>query len=379
MKVSKVMVSGCFDALHPGHIAFLESAAHYGELHVCLGSDQNVFELKNRKTYYNQFERAYMLNAVKWVKEVRISKGFGQLDFIAELSEISPDYFVVNGDGHSKEKQLLVESFGVQYIVLNREPKGNMPARSTTQFRKETEMPFRIDLAGGWLDQPFVSALHGGAVITISILPSIDFNSRSGMASSTRSTAMSIWGKHLPNQEKETISRLLFAADNPPGKKHVSGSQDAIGIVYPGINRLSYQGGYWPEQIDSILDENLLTWLEDHLFLIPIGPRQDDFEVLDEMHLDLELAKDLANAAEKTWDCLLRKDLVGLGEAMTLSFKAQCALFPLMTNASAEEVLLPFLDKIMGYKISGAGGGGYWVVVSEHKLDSLIPIKIRRN
>jgi cytidyltransferase-like protein len=58
MKVSSVMVSGCFDALHPGHLAFLECAARFGELYVCLGNDANVFQLKNRKTYYDQSERA---------------------------------------------------------------------------------------------------------------------------------------------------------------------------------------------------------------------------------------------------------------------------------------------------------------------------------
>ncbi len=379
MKVSKVMVSGCFDVLHPGHIAFLESAARFGELYVCLGNDDNIFLLKNRKTYYSQAERAYMLHAVKWVKEVRISKGLGKLDFIDELNEISPDYFVVNEDGHSQEKQSLVESKGIHYVVLNRDPKDNLPARSTTQYRQETEMPFRIDLAGGWLDQPFVSELHGGPVITISILPTVEFNGRSGMASSTRNTALSIWGKHLPNRDKESTAQLLFAADNPPGKKHVSGSQDAIGIVFPGVNRLNYKGDYWPESIETNQEEEILTWLERHLFLIPIGPRQDGFEVLDEMHLKSDMVKDLANAAALAWDCVLKKDLYGLGSAITHSFNAQCALFPMMTNVEAEAVLNPYLSNIIGYKISGAGGGGYWVVVSEDKMDSFIPIKIRRS
>jgi galactokinase/mevalonate kinase-like predicted kinase len=189
---------------------------------------------------------------------------------------------------------------------------------------------------------------------------------------------MSIWGKNLPNRDKESTAQLLFGADNPPGKKHISGSQDAIGIVFPGANRLNYQGNYWPESIETNQDEELMDWLERHLFLIPIGPRDDDFEVLDEMHLKAELAKDLANSASIAWDCLVKKDLHGLGKAMTHSFEAQCALFPLMTNAKAEEVLKPYHSKILGYKISGAGGGGYWVVVSEVKMDSFIPIKIRR-
>ncbi len=372
------MVSGCFDTLHPGHIAFLESAAQFGQLYVCIGNDDNVLSLKSRSTYFNEQERAYMIGALTVVHQVRISKGFGQLDFMEELNEIMPDVFVVNEDGHSEAKREFIESKGVAYKILSRTPKEGMPSRSTTQFRTETEMPFRIDLAGGWLDQPFVSAYGSGPVITISILPTVSFNMRSGMASSTRNTAMSIWGKQLPNQDSEQMAKLLFAADNPPGKKNVSGSQDAIGIVFPGLNKLDYDREYWPLLISSVLDEDILSWLERHLFLIPIGPREDKFEILDQMQLDSVGVMNLANAAAEVWSCILNKDLMGLGKAMTASFRAQCQLFPLMTNEKAEAILMPIESNILGYKISGAGGGGYWVVVSELKMDSFISIKIRR-
>lgn len=45
----KVFVSGCFDMLHSGHVAFFQCAAAYGdELYVALGSDETVFDLKGR-------------------------------------------------------------------------------------------------------------------------------------------------------------------------------------------------------------------------------------------------------------------------------------------------------------------------------------------
>ena len=59
-----------------------------------------------------------------------------------------------------------------------------LPPRSTTALRTINQMPFRIDLAGGWSDQPFVSKYYPGSVITISLEPTIQFNERSGMASS---------------------------------------------------------------------------------------------------------------------------------------------------------------------------------------------------
>ncbi len=44
-----VMVSGCFDLLHSGNIAFFKEAARFGDLYVALGSDQTVYELKGRR------------------------------------------------------------------------------------------------------------------------------------------------------------------------------------------------------------------------------------------------------------------------------------------------------------------------------------------
>ena len=48
MEPSRVMVTGCFDLLHSGHVAFLREAAKHGDLHVCIGSDSTVHALKGR-------------------------------------------------------------------------------------------------------------------------------------------------------------------------------------------------------------------------------------------------------------------------------------------------------------------------------------------
>ena len=89
-------------------------------------------------------------------------------------------------------------------------------------------MPYRIDLAGGWLDQPYVSEHYSGSVITISLEPTIEFNERSGMASSTRRSALDLWGPKLPAGNHEKLAKVLFCYDNPPGTKVVSGSQGSI-------------------------------------------------------------------------------------------------------------------------------------------------------
>ncbi len=101
----KVLVSGCFDMMHSGHIAFLRTAANYGQVYACIGSDETVFSLKGRYPIVNQAERKYCLEALACVHEARVSRGDGHLDFLPELLEIKPDVFVVNADGDSPEKQ----------------------------------------------------------------------------------------------------------------------------------------------------------------------------------------------------------------------------------------------------------------------------------
>jgi len=90
------------------------------------------------------------------------------------------------------------------------------------------KIPYRIDLAGGWFDQPFVSSVFPGSVITISIEPTTEFNERSGMATSTRKTAIELWGNELPDADPQSTAAMLFASDNPPGKAFISGLANPV-------------------------------------------------------------------------------------------------------------------------------------------------------
>ena len=53
----KVFVSGCYDMLHSGHVAFFEEASTHGDLYVGIGSDRTIRDLKNRKTINTERER----------------------------------------------------------------------------------------------------------------------------------------------------------------------------------------------------------------------------------------------------------------------------------------------------------------------------------
>lgn len=133
----KVFVSGCFDVLHSGHIAFLEEAASYGDVYVSIGSDATVMALKNRKTMYSEEERKYMLEAIRYVKKVYIGPDTGKiLDFAPLLDEVKPDIFFVNSDGTSDAKKEFVEAKGILYITSTRIPHADLPERSTTSIRQ---------------------------------------------------------------------------------------------------------------------------------------------------------------------------------------------------------------------------------------------------
>jgi hypothetical protein len=127
--------------------------------------------------------------------------------------------FIVNEDGNIPEKQALCAELGIEYRVLKRDPRPGLVRRSSTGMNMENTIPYRIDLAGGWLDQPYVSKHYPGAVITISIEPTIEFNERSGMATSTRRKAVELWGSRLPSGNYEMVAKMLFCYDNPPALK----------------------------------------------------------------------------------------------------------------------------------------------------------------
>jgi cytidyltransferase-like protein len=374
----KVFISGCFDLLHSGHVKFFHEAAQYGDVYVALGSDKTIFDLKGRETVNSEQERLFMTRAVAWVKDAFISRGSGILDFEAELRELRPDYFVVNADGHLPEKRALCEELGIEYVVLERKPEAGLDARSTTTLRGRDYLPYRIDLAGGWLDQPFISQHYPGPVVTISLEPTFEFNERSGMASSTRRHARELWGVKIPPGNYEKLAKILFCYDNPPGTKIISGSQDAIGLVFPGLAYAHYEGDYWPTQIEHRQDEALLRFVEKALYLVPLGPRYADYDVLAGTVIKREYAEALSKAAQWHWEAILNQDLLAFGQSMRAGFEAQVAMFPHMLNERVTALIAEYRDRVLGWKLSGAGGGGYLILVSDQPIPDAVQVLARR-
>jgi galactokinase/mevalonate kinase-like predicted kinase len=170
----------------------------------------------------------------------------------------------------------------------------------------------------------------------------------------------------------------LFSFENPPGKDIISGSQDSLGIVMPGLNKIDYTGEYWPVKITSVHDDNILDWLENHLYLVTLDPRGPEYDVLKNTCLTPENAASLADAAEGCWKAILNQDLKSFGEFFRKSFEAQIVMFPNMVNDFIHKTINKYKDKAYGWKISGAGGGGYLILVAEEPITDAMQIKIRR-
>ena len=376
--MKKVFVSGCYDMLHSGHVAFFEEAASYGDLYVGIGSDKTIYELKARKTINTDAERLYMVKALRMVKDAWINSGSGLLDFEKELRELQPDIFFVNSDGHTHLKEQLCKELGIEYIVSKRIPHGSLPVRSTTMLRQECCIPYRIDLAGGWLDQPFVSKYCPGPVLTICIEPDYEFNDRSGMSTSSRKKAIELWQTDIPEGDKEKLAKTLFCYENPPGTDYISGSQDALGIVMPGLNKYEYDGDYWPGSIETVLENDILSWLESVIWLLPLYPRKSDYNVIVDTRIDEPSVRRLSDAACKCWDAVLKKDIDLFGAAVRESFEAQVNMFPHMINPDITKQIETYREQVKGWKLCGAGGGGYLVFISNTPIKNTLQIRIRR-
>lgn len=380
----KVFVSGCYDMLHSGHVAFFKEASQYGDLYVGIGSDKTIQELKNRKTVYSEKERLYMVKAIRYVTDAFINSGSGMLDFVETMDAVKPDIFVVNSDGGSDVKRKLCADRGIEYIELQRVPYAGLDARSTTSLRTnvKSHLPYRIDIAGTWIDQPYVSQYGAGWALTVSIEPTVEFMERGGMSTSTRNAAKKIWPYELPNYNEEMLARLLFCFENDPENKgHVSGAQDAIGICMSGLTRHYYEGRYWPDRIESCHDEEILAWLEDHIVLVPMFPRRPGCSVVEGKDITPEKVRDLTEAAGRCWDAIMRKDLKGFAEAFRDSFNAQVAMFPAMMQPGVAEWIDKIRDKALAWKMLGAGGGGHLALVLPDNAtltEEMIPVKIRR-
>ena len=248
-------------------------------------------------------------------------------------------------------------------------------------------IPNRLQLAGGWIDQPFVSRQNPkppGSMVVVQIEPNFRPMCRSGIASSTRIVAMEIWKVKLPNRPPAELVRELYHAENTY-KSEPSGSQDMIGLVYPGVNRLDYDvtfdGGVFPKHIELCNSPKVARWLEKVLHLIPVELLLEGYNPLVKKNLDPRWIARLGQSGKDCYDAIVKMDAKALGRGVNLGLKCWDTLLPLSMRGGVLAVDLmdlatAYQKQYLGATFSGPGGGDP-IVISEEPVPGAFKVNIR--
>ncbi len=249
-------------------------------------------------------------------------------------------------------------------------------------------LPYRLALAGGWIDQPLVSQHNPappGSMVTVQIEPRFRFMDRAGFCGSTRSAAQKLWQGVVPtNRDRMTLVRELYRVENED-RTEPSGSQDMIGLVYPGVNRLDYdiqvEGGYFPSHIETNTDEEVATWLSDLLYVLPVAQRPEGYNPLGRQNLDPQWIAKLGQTGQACFDAIVGRDAQGLGASFNDCMRCWEAILPDVVDhptltVDLRQVLKVYQAGYPGAMYSGCGGG-YLYVVSEEPVPGGFQVKVK--
>lgn len=248
-------------------------------------------------------------------------------------------------------------------------------------------LPYRLALAGGWIDQPFVSKLNPsppGSMVVVCVEPEFWFMERAGICIGTRNIAMKLWNGEMPDGDPDRLVQQLYDEENQ-GKPEPSGSQDMIGLVYPGVNRLDYdfthRGGVFPRHIESNNDPEVARWLEKVIHILPVNQRPDGYNPLEIKNLDAVWIERLGRSGRDCYDAIVTRDLAALGESMNECMRCWEAILPGTVRhrtipIDLAALLAHYQSQYPGAMYSGCGGG-YLYVVSEEPVPGAFGVKVR--
>lgn len=249
------------------------------------------------------------------------------------------------------------------------------------------KIPYRLALVGGWIDQPFVSRLNPtapGSMVVVAVEPTFWFMERAGIATGTRQIASKLWNNQLPSRKPAELVRELYETENA-GKAEPSGSQDMIGLIYPGINRLDYDfhanGGVFPSHIESINDPAIAKWLQKVIHILPVAPRPEGYNPLGEKNLDHHWISRLGKSGKDCFEAICAKDVCALGASLNECMRCWETLLPHTVRhptvtTDLVGLMHAYQERYPGAMYSGCGGG-YLFVVSEEPVPGSFQVQIR--
>lgn len=248
------------------------------------------------------------------------------------------------------------------------------------------DFPYRIALAGGWIDQPFVSRLNPappGSMVVVGVEPTFRWMDRCGIATSTRTIALKRWGR-LPDGDPLKRVEELYKAENR-NNPLPSGSQDMIGLLFPGVNRLDYdydyKGGLFPSHIESNNEPRVARWLEQVIRVLPVAPRPQGYSPVGVKRLAPNEIRRLSESGRDCFEAIVGRDLRELGKTMNLCMKCWETLMPHIVRHPSIKVdlagiLAYYQARYPGAMYSGCGGG-YLFIASEEPIPGTFTISVR--
>lgn len=248
-------------------------------------------------------------------------------------------------------------------------------------------MPYRMAFAGGWIDQPFVSKENPsppGSMVVIAIEATCRFMDRCGMGTSTRKVAMKLWESGLPCEDPAEMTKLLYNEENK-NLAEPSGSQDMIGLLYPGVNRLDFdfnhEGGLFPVHVESCTDSRVAGWLEQVIYMVPIAQRPAGYNPLGIKSIEKNWVRRLGKSGKDCYDAIVAMDCDALGASMNECMECWEALLPDIVHhhtitVDLKEIMAYYQKRYDGAMYSGCGGG-YLYVVSKEPVPGGFAIKVR--
>lgn len=118
----KVLVGGCFDLFHYGHLSFLKRARQAGDLLiVALEGDEFILKTKKRQPVHTQAQRAEILSRVDLVDYIILLPLLsGNEDYFRLTKAVSPSVIAVtSGDPVLKYKRQQAEAVGGRILEVD--------------------------------------------------------------------------------------------------------------------------------------------------------------------------------------------------------------------------------------------------------------------
>jgi hypothetical protein len=208
----------------------------------------------------------------------------------------------------------------------------------------------------------------------------MDLALRSGMATSTREKIKELYQLGMYPTDLDKFIEVVFCYENPPLSKYLSGTIDQIGTLKPGIHKLNYSGAIWPSSIDTILNEDILNWLESVLWIKQTIPRPQSLgSTMESSKETVDIIHNLSTHVEDAWSAIKQKSITQLGESFNLIFEEIRQMIPEFAPDFVMEKVEAYRKESLGVLLMGAGGGGYTLLVSETRPRDSLSFKIVRS